>query len=131
MCVLLSFLSSYEKILVNMRGLILEASKSPRKISVFYNSTSSIIEMAPANAQLTPEMSRQCSVFSGVLTFSVVLKQSSCSKVMSEIVNPRIVNGVEEIGTSNDLISISSSLNNSCETDSFLAYTKFQNLSPQ
>lgn len=79
-----------------MRGLILEASTSPRKTSVSYNSssTSSIIEMVPANAQPTPEMSRQCSVVSGVLTFSVVLKQSSCSKVMSEIVNPRIVNGV-------------------------------------
>lgn len=51
---------SHKQFLVKVRGLILEASTSPRKLSVSFNrnSTSSTTEIAPANAQPTPEMSR-------------------------------------------------------------------------
>lgn len=75
---------SHKQILVKMRGLILEASTSPRKLSVSFNrnSTSSTTEIAPANAQPTLEMSRQCRVVSGALNFSEELKQSNCGKVM-------------------------------------------------
>lgn len=80
-----------------MRGLIHEESTSPRKLSVSFNSnsTSSTTEIAPANAQPTPEMSRHCCVVSGALSFSEELKQSYCGKAMSDIII-----GIEEIGNS-------------------------------